>query len=113
AGVLPGILLCFTYMVYVHYFSKKHNLETEKKEEVTKKEIFVSFKDALLALLLPIIIIGGIRIGVFSATEAGAIAVFYALFLGLIVYREMTLSELGRSIVETLHTAASVLIIIA
>src|SRR5699024_8886656 len=66
-----------------------------------------------LALLLPVIIIGGIRIGVFSATEAGAIAVFYALFLGLIVYREMTLSQLARSIVETLNTAASVLIIIA
>ncbi|HLR52771.1 MAG TPA: TRAP transporter large permease [Candidatus Avamphibacillus sp.] len=113
AGVVPGVLLCFTYMVYVHFYSKKHNLEIEKKEEITKKEIFVSFKDALLALLLPVIIIGGIRIGVFSATEAGAIAVFYALFLGLIVYREMTLSQLARSIVETLNTAASVLIIIA
>ncbi|XXM70719.1 TRAP transporter large permease [Lysinibacillus sphaericus] len=113
AGVLPGIVLCVIFMIYVYYYAKKHNLETEKREKVTAKEFFSTFKDAILALLLPIIIIGGIRFGIFSATEAGAIAVFYALFLGLVVYREMKLKQLISALVETVHTSASILIIIA
>jgi len=113
AGIVPGAILCLSFMVYVHFYAKKNNLETSNKKEVKKKDFFFTFKDAFLALLLPVIIIGGIRLGFFSATEAGAIAVFYALFLGLVIYREMNMSQLISALVETLHTAASVLIIIA
>jgi tripartite ATP-independent transporter DctM subunit len=113
AGILPGIVLCLIFMVYVHFYAKKHNLETEKKKKVTLKEFLSTFKDALLALLLPLIIIGGIRFGIFSATEAGAIAVLYALILGLVIYREMTIKQLISALLETAHTAASVLLIIA
>lgn len=113
AGILPGAALCVIFMIYVHFYAKKHNLETEKKKKVTAKEFFSSLKDALLALLLPLIIIGGIRFGIFSATEAGAIAVLYALILGLVVYREMTFKQLINALLETAHTSASVLIIIA
>lgn len=113
AGIVPGLTLCLIFMIYVHFYAKKNNLETEKKEKVTLKEFLFTFKDALLAILLPVIIIGGIRLGFFSATEAGAIAVFYALILGLFVYREMTIKQLVGSLLETAHTVASVLIIIA
>ncbi|MGM0876681.1 MAG: TRAP transporter large permease [Bacillota bacterium] len=113
AGVLPGIVLCLIFMVYVHFYAKKHNLETEKKEKITTKYFFFTLKDAFLALLLPVIIIGGIRFGIFSATEAGAIAVFYALILGLVIYREMKMKQLVTALVETVHTAASILIIMA
>lgn len=113
AGVLPGIVLCIIFMIYVHFYSKKHNLETDNKEHFTAKDLFLSFKDAFFALLLPVIIIGGIRLGIFSATEAGAIAVFYALFLGLVIYREMKLKQLVRALVDTVYTAASIIIIIA
>lgn len=113
AGVVPGGLLCLSFMIYVHLYAKKHNLEATRKKDITKNDFFFTFKDASLALLLPIIIIGGIRLGIFSATEAGAIAVFFALFLGLVIYREMRMSHLVSALVETLHTAASVLIIIA
>jgi len=113
AGIIPGVILCISFMVYVHFYAKKHKIETEKTEKITLKYFLLTSKDAFLALLLPIIIIGGIRFGVFSATEAGAVAVFYALFLGLIVYREMKLSQLFSALVETAHTAASILIIIA
>lgn len=113
AGILPGITLAILLMVYVHFYAKKHKIEIEKKEKATVKEFLMGLKDALLALLLPIIIIGGIRFGIFSATEAGAIAVLYALILGLIVYREMTFKQLVSSLVETVHTGASILLIIA
>ncbi|GGK02497.1 C4-dicarboxylate ABC transporter [Lentibacillus kapialis] len=113
AGIIPGAILCISFMVYVHVYAKKHKIETESKEKTTLKYFFLTLKDAFLALLLPVIIIGGIRFGIFSATEAGAIAVFYALFLGLIVYREMKLSQLISALIETVHTAAAILIIIA
>ncbi|RKL66513.1 C4-dicarboxylate ABC transporter [Salipaludibacillus neizhouensis] len=113
AGVLPGLVLCLSFMIYVHFYAKKHKIETENKEKVTKKYFFLTFKDAILALLLPVVIIGGIRFGVFSATEAGAIAVFYAFFLGLVVYREMKINQLFGALIETVHTAASILLIIA
>jgi tripartite ATP-independent transporter DctM subunit len=113
AGVIPGFILCISFMIYVHFYAKKHGLETDNTEKTTFKEFILALKDAILALLLPVIIVGGIRFGIFSATEAGAIAVFYALFLGLFVYREMKLSQLIHALVETTHTAATVLIIIA
>ena len=113
AGVIPGIALCLILMGYVYYYAKKNNMETENKKRITAKEFFFSLKDAILALLLPIIIIGGIRLGIFSATEAGAIAVLYALILGLVIYREMNLKQLLKALIETVHTSASILIIIA
>lgn len=113
AGIIPGLVLFFTFMIYVHFYAKKHNLEAENTEKTTFKEFIFALKDTLLALLLPVIIIGGIRFGIFSATEAGAVAIFYALFLGLVVYREMKMSQLISALVETAHTAATILIIIA
>lgn len=113
AGIVPGISLCLMLMVYVHFYAKKHGVEVGEKKKVTFKELFSTGKDAILALLLPVIIIGGIRLGYFSATEAGAIAVLYALILGLIIYREMSIKQLIGALVETVHTSASILIIIA
>ncbi|UFJ40294.1 TRAP transporter large permease [Brevibacillus humidisoli] len=113
AGIVPGIVLCLVMMLYVHFVAKKQNFETDKKERVTGGEFFRSFKDAILAILLPVIIIGGIRFGIFSATEAGAIAVLYALLLGLLIYREMKPKHLLDALVETVHTSASILIIMA
>ncbi|EGQ26474.1 dicarboxylate:H+ TRAP-T family tripartite ATP-independent transporter [Sporosarcina newyorkensis 2681] len=113
AGVVPGIALCIMMMIYVHIYAKKHKLEVGDKKKVTWKEFFLTGKDAILALLLPVIIIGGIRLGFFSATEAGAIAVLYALILGLLIYREMSIKQMIGALVETVHTSASILIIIA
>ena len=113
AGVMPGLALCIMMMIYVYYYAKKNNIESENKKKITAKEFFLALKDAVLALLLPIIIIGGIRFGIFSATEAGAIAVLYALVLGLLVYKEMNFKQLVGALVETVYTSASILIIIA
>lgn len=113
AGILPGIGLCLSFMIYIHFYVKKKKLEIEKKPKVSREQFFLSFKDASLAILLPLIIIGGIRFGIFSATEAGAIAILYALILGLVIYREMKFKQLIKAFVETVYTASSVLIILA
>ncbi|WP_373895056.1 TRAP transporter large permease [Virgibacillus natechei] len=113
AGILPGLILALLLMIYVHFYAKRNNLEIEKKDKATAKEFFFGLKDAILALLFPVIIIGGIRFGFFSATEAGAVAVLYALILGLFVYREMSLKNLKDAIIEAVHSGAGILIIIA
>ncbi|MBB6448701.1 tripartite ATP-independent transporter DctM subunit [Geomicrobium halophilum] len=114
AGVVPGLLLAFLMLVLSHFISKRRNFEVENKKPMARpKEVIVALRPALLAILLPVIIIGGIRLGVFGPSEAGVIAVLYALFLGLIVYREMKLPKLAHALFESAQTAAIVMLIIA
>lgn len=113
AGIVPGILLCIMLLLFVHFKSQSRGFETEPIPKASFKEVIIASKDALLAICLPIIIIGGIRIGVFSPTEAGAVAVLYALILGFIVYREMKWRDLINAFKESIHIIAMVMIIIA
>ncbi|WP_409438848.1 TRAP transporter large permease [Psychromonas sp. GE-S-Ul-11] len=112
AGVVPGLLLCVMMMVLVSFIAKKRNYLSVRERPATKKEVFLSAKDAILALLLPVIIIGGIRFGIFTPTEAGAIAVIYALFLGFYVYKEMSIKTMWQATNESVLAAANVLFII-
>ncbi len=71
-----------------------------------------SFRPAVLPLCLPVIIIGGVRLGVFTATEAGSVAIVYAAILG-IVYRELGIKEIAQGLKETLQTTSSIMLIVA
>ncbi|MDR7080018.1 tripartite ATP-independent transporter DctM subunit [Neobacillus niacini] len=113
AGIFPGILLCALLMVTTHFISKKRNYLPYREKMARPKEILFASKDAILALLLPVIIIGGIRGGMFTPTEAGAIAVIYALVLGLLFYREMKFHHFKEALRETVSVSASILVIIA
>ncbi len=112
-GILPGIFSCFAMMTLTHFISKKKGYKPALEKAATPKEILVASKSAIVSLLLPIIIIGGIRFGIFTATEAGSIAVAYSLVLGLIVYREMKLKHIKYAMTEVVVTTASVMIIMA
>lgn len=113
AGIIPGALLCGLMMFAVHIISKKKNYLPVNPRPPKPKEILLSSKDAILALLLPVIIIGGIRLGIFSPTEAGAAAVIYSLVIGFFIYRDLKLSDLMNALVESVHTVSVILIIIA
>lgn len=82
-----------------------------REKRASGKELWDAFKPAVLPLCLPIIIIGGIRFGIFTPTEAGAIAIFYALLLG-IIYREIRLDNILTCIKETVSTTASIMLIV-
>ncbi|OBX04444.1 C4-dicarboxylate ABC transporter [Gallibacterium genomosp. 3] len=112
AGVVPGTLLCILMMILVSIISKKRGYLPIREKRASCKEIALSAKDAVLALLLPIIIIGGIRMGVFTPTEAGAVAVIYAIILGTLIYRNMDLKQLWLATRESALGAANVLLII-
>ena len=86
SGIGVGGLLCVTMMILVGIISKKRGYGNLSTEKMSWPRFWKVFRPAVLPLLLPVIIIGGIRIGVFTATEAGAVAIIYAVILG-IIYR--------------------------
>lgn len=111
AGLAIGAMLCVSEMVMIHFISKKRGYVPIRTERVSGREVFHALKEAALPLCLPVIIIGGIRIGVFTPTEAGSVAILYALLLGFF-YREMSLADFFRSMRETITTTSSIIIII-
>lgn len=111
AGIVPAIILCAAMMVVVSLYSRRHGIPRLREKRASGKELWEAFKPAVLPLCLPIIIIGGIRFGIFTPTEAGAIAIFYALLLG-IIYREIRLDNILICIKETVSTTASIMLIV-
>jgi len=110
-GFIPGILMGLSLMILVYLISKKRNYYVEPRP--TLKQIWVSFKDAFLSLLTPVIIIGGIMSGIFTPTEAAVVASAYALFLTTLVYKTLSWDELKKVTLETVKTSVSVIMIIA
>ena len=111
AGIGIGILLCLALMIAVHFMSKKRGYMPIRNEKLKKGELWSATKPAILPLCLPVIIIGGIRIGVFTASEAGAMAIVYALILGL-VYKEMDGKQFWTAIKETCISTSSIMLIV-
>jgi tripartite ATP-independent transporter DctM subunit len=99
AGILPGLLIALAQMVTVHVYAKIYHYPVYPRS--TLKEFFVSAWQSLPALFTPFIIVGGILLGWFTATESAAIAVIYAAILSIFFYREMDLKRLYHALSET------------
>ena len=102
AGIVPGILMTIVLMFAVSRISKKRDYAPEREKIATLPELLKGLIDNIGALMFPVILIVGIRFGVFTPSEAGAFAVVYALFVGMFVYRELTVKKL----IECLATTA-------
>ena len=112
SGLGVGALICITMMILVGFISKKRGYGNLTTEKITWPKFWKAFKPAILPLCLPIIIIGGIRLGIFTATEAGAVAIIYAMFLG-IIYKEMHMKDIVQGMKETVTTTASIMLIVS
>ena len=110
AGYIPGLLIGFMLMITAAVFIKKHNLPAG--ELTPLKELAKKFLDALPSLFLLVVVIGGIVVGVFTATEASAIAVVYTIILSLI-YREISFVDLPKILLKSSETTAIVMLLIA
>lgn len=100
AGVLPGIVIGVCLMITNYVISKKEGYVGEDKS-FSIKETLIAFKEAFWALLTPIIILGGIYGGIFTPTEAAVVGVVYAIFVGIVIYRELKLSEIYEALRDT------------
>ena len=112
SGIGVGTTMCISMMVLTAIISKKRGYKKLRDTAPTAKEIGVATKYAILPLCLPIIIIGGIRLGIFTATEAGSVAIIYSLILG-IIYRTLKLKDCWIGLKETVATTASIMLIVS
>ncbi|AGB42403.1 TRAP transporter, DctM subunit [Halobacteroides halobius DSM 5150] len=112
AGIIPGILVGSALMVTTYFTTKRNsygNAEATASKSFSFKEVISSFKEASLALSLPLLIVGGILGGVFTATEAGAIAVILSLVLSIFVYKEIDFGDIPDLLLKTARVTATVL----
>lgn len=111
SGIGVGLILCIGEMVTVSIISRKRGYAPNRKERLHWKQVAPVLKQAILPLILPVVIIGGIRIGAFTATEAGTVAVVYSIFLGLL-YKEIDWNTIVKGLKETVISTAGIMMII-
>ncbi|MCF8093206.1 MAG: TRAP transporter large permease subunit [Desulfotignum sp.] len=111
AGVMPGLLIGFSLMVYTFFVAKKHNWRIEHKASLSR--LIQAGKEGIWALALPFIVLGGIYSGVFTPTEAAAVSVVYALFVEMAIYREFGLKDLTGVCQEAAVLSACLLFILS
>ena len=111
AGIVPGLILAAALMFLWYFMSKRYNFPVGKK--ATGGELWVALKNAIFALFMPVIIVGGIRFGIFTPTEAGCVAVMYALFISVVIYKELSFKDITHVLVATAKTTGMVLLVAA
>ncbi|MEI4769554.1 TRAP transporter large permease [Psychrobacillus sp. FJAT-51614] len=112
AGILPGILIGIVLMITAYIIAKKRGYTSEKNATFSFKDVLKATFDAKWALLIPVIILGGIYGGFFSPTEAAVVAVVYSLIVGLYVYKELTWKTVYECFREAVVINATTMIII-
>ena len=111
ASIIPGIVMGILMMAFVSYFAIRYKLPSHKVGSF--KQLLWYAASAGPAVLTPALLIGGMTMGIFSPTEAAAVAVIYSLFLGLVVYRELKLSDIIPSVVEASREVSALLLVVA
>jgi tripartite ATP-independent transporter DctM subunit len=111
AGIVPGILGGLGLMGVAYFLARRYNLPRE--EAFAWKRVRSTAREAMWAFLLPVIILGGIFGGVVTATEGAALAVIAALFVGLVIYRELDLAHLKAAVIEGGVQTAVVMLLVA
>lgn len=112
AGYVPGLIMCLSLMVTVAVISKKRGYKPTREKRATLKEILKQLRDSIWSLLLPFGVILGLRFGMFTPTEAGAIAVLITVLIGFFVYKELKLSHFKAIIKDTIYGTGTVVLII-
>lgn len=110
-GIVPGILMCLALMLVEYLISRKNGWRGGEK--ATLKAFFAAMKNGIWALLMPLIILGGIYLGIFTATESAAVAVVYGVVVGAFVYRELNWKELWGILKDTAASSATLMFLVA
>jgi len=111
AGIIPGMLIGGSLMVVAYFISRRKGYGSNA-DKINASHVWMSFKRAILALLMPIIILGGIYSGYFTPTEASVVAVVYGLIIGVFVYKKINWSTLREILVSSVVTTSVIMFII-
>lgn len=111
AGIIPGLLTGAGTVLVAYLVSRKRDYRgTDKRGSLL--EILVAFKDSIWAILAPVIILGGIYAGIFTPTEAAVVAVFYSLFVAVVIYRSVTWQDMVKMLVDASVTSSVIMFIV-
>ncbi len=113
AAILPGVAIGLTQMILTYFIARKRNYPRYEMEKMSFKAFMVVLSRAILALIMPVIIIGGVVSGMFTPTESAAIAVLYALVVGKFVFKKITMKVFLDDVKDTVRTTGMLLFIIA
>ena len=111
AGIVPGLLTAIALMIYVHFWAIRNGFP--RKPRASAREMAVAFRESILPLLAPVIIMGGIFGGIFTPTEAAAVTAAYSLLLGMAIYRTIGFRDLPKIFRDAVNISAVVGFIVA
>ena len=111
-GIIPGIMTGIVLMLYCYFYSKKRGWRGEQKER-NMQTLGKAFWEAKWALVVPVIVLGGIYGGIMTPTEAAAVAAFYGLIVGVFLYREMDFKTVCSSCVTSCETSSIIIVLMA
>ncbi|MDR3325616.1 MAG: TRAP transporter large permease [Spirochaetaceae bacterium] len=112
-GFVPGFLMMAALMLTIRWTAKKRGLLPERRKAASLKEVGRAAVDGVWALLFPVILIVGIRFGVFTPSESGAFACVYAIFVGTVIYRELTWAMFFRTLKDTASDIGIIMILVS
>ncbi|WP_226989381.1 TRAP transporter large permease, partial [Desulfuromonas sp. TF] len=110
-GFIPGIMIVVAMSLYAYFYCRTKNLATRQRPSF--RETVSVLKESIWALLLPVVIFGGIYSGVFTANEAAVVACIYAFFIEIVIHRDMKIRDVKKVIVSSAVTSATLLVIVA
>lgn len=113
AGIIPGILMMTIMMLTVRFTSKKKGYISAIAKKPTFKEIVIAFLNSIWALMFPVILLVGIRLGVLTPSESGAFAAVYAIVIGVFVYKELTWETFLETVRNSIRDIGIIMIIVA
>ena len=113
AGYIPGVMIGFSLMVLFYFISKRRGYGPLAKYQFSWQNVGLTFKRSLMALLTPLIIVGGIVSGIFTPTESAMIGVVYSLIVAIHIYNDLGWREMPAVLLDSANTTAKLVIIIA
>lgn len=113
AGLMVGIIMTAVYMLVVWIVSKRRGYKPEREKRASGKEMLSALKENIWALLFPVLLLGGMRTGIFTASEVGSFACVYAVLVGVFAYKELTWAKLAETLGAAVLDMGGIMLIIA
>ena len=112
SGYVPGIMMCIGMMIWNSIWAKKNGIQKTRDSIADKKEIWKALKESAWALVIPFVLILGLRAGAFTAVEGGAIIAIYSVFVGKFIYKELRFRDLPKIMFESVLSIGPVMLVL-